>query len=381
MTTAVVTAGRFPTAGEGVTQRWPASAGWRWLLRLALAEPLAIVVLIAHARGIVSDENQRLESAGQIIDWGSDDLAFVSQLYPPIPTAIASILPGGALTLGFVGALCAGVLLQVVWERLRRRRVPRLLTAALLLSVGATPAFLYAATQNLPAFLGLALFAVALAGFLRFAVEGDTQGGFQCGLALGLAALCDPATIVFAAVFGVAAPFVAWQRYRAEPGAVPATCAVVVFPAAAAFAGWAFVEWRFTGGAFATLRRDPALLDFPGGAGRTAVRELRWVVQRVVITPVYTVAAVLAVSRRRDLAVAPWLPLMAVFLVQFLGIHLANGQPLVILGTVAVMFLPAGLPRATQIAVGAVALLQVALAWVPWRPNHPVAVFVDQLFG
>ena len=380
------TIGRLEVASVSVTttglrERWPATASRRWLMRLALAEPYALLVLVADARGIASPENLRLERAGELVDWGADEFTWVAQAYPPVPTALASLLPGGVVMLGFVGAVCAGVILQVLWERMHQRSVPAVPMALLLLSVGATPAFLFSSTHDLAAFLGMSLFTVALAGLLRFAVDGDTEGGFQCGLALGVAAMCDPATAIFAVLLGIAAPLVAWRRYRGEPGAVSATFAVVLFPTVAAFAGWAFLEWRFTGGAYASIRTDPLFLDFPGGVLATLVREIGWMVQRLAITPVYVVVAVLLVARRRTAFLVPILPPLAVLLTQFLGLHLATGQGLVILATAALMIVPADPSRRVQFALALAAVYQVTLAWIPWRPGMSVAEYTERLLG
>lgn len=366
-------------SARGFRPRWPETAARRWTLRVALAMPYMVVAMIADARGVISVANLRLEQAGSLIDWGADDLSFVSEIYPPIPVAIARLLPGGALVLGFVGALCAGVVLQVLWERLHQRAVPAWLTVLLLASVGATPVFFYSSTQDLVAFIGMAFFALAIAGLLRFAVEADTEGGFQCGLAFGVAAMCDPATAVYAIAAGVAAPFVAWRRYREEPGAALATLAVVLTPTLAAFGGWMFLDWRFSGSGL-HLFEEPTFLAFPGGVVDTIARELGYLLVNIAITPVFVVTAVL-IARRRPLALgAHALMLLSILVTHVLGIHVDAGQGLVIIAGVAVLTVGAAPSRAAAGLLGAAAIAQIGLTWTFVRPDTMIDMTIRQVF-
>jgi hypothetical protein len=362
----------------GFRPRWPSSRGRRWLLRLALAMPYAVVVIVASRRDIVSEPNLRLERAADAIDWGADDLGFVTEIYPPIPVAIANVLPGDVWWLGLVGAACAGVVLQVLWERLHQREVPAWLTVLLLASVGLTPAFLYSSTQDLVVFLGMALFAFAIAGMLRFAVEGDTEGGFQCGLAFGVAAMCDPATFVYAIVAGIAAPLVASRRYRNEPGAAAATLAVILVPTVSALAGWTFLVWRFTGELFSPLPDDPAFLDFPGGVLDTIRRE-GWIrLQSLVIMPVFLVT-VAAIARRRPIALgAHALVILAILVTQVLGIHLGSGQGLVIIACIGVLTVATNPGPTMRVALGVAACAQIVLNWSLMPADSVMEAFIRQ---
>lgn len=378
-TTHVATDGMLD-AGVTLRPRWPSTRARRWLLRLVLGLPYVVVALLADRRGIVSTANERLEAAGHTIRWGSDQLDFLGAVYPPIPTGIAALLPGGAIVSGLVGALAGGIVLQVLAERLYVRRTPPWLTVLLVASVGATAPYIYLSTQELAGFLGMALYAFAIAGLLRFAVDGDTEGGFQCGLALGLAAMCDPATVVFAAFMAVAAPLVAWRRYRGQDGAASATLAVIVFPTAAAMLGWAFIEWQFTGGVFAGVRARPEFLAFPDGVARGLLDEFVDVCRRVIITPVFVIATILIAKRRPIALGGPVMAVLSLTVTQWLGLNLGTGQAIVIIASIGVMTIPERPGRSLQILLGVACVVQIALSWLPWRRSLPVWQFVEQLF-
>ncbi|MGB0113689.1 MAG: hypothetical protein WBP59_10745 [Ilumatobacteraceae bacterium] len=364
----------------GFRPRWPERRAHRWVIRLALSLPYIVLAIVANERGIRSSSNQDLEAAANTIDWGSDQLDFVANIYPPVPVAIANLLPSNPVWLGIVGAICGGVVLQVLWERLHQRNVDLWLSVLLLASVGATPAFLYSSTQDLEAFLGMALFALAIAGLLRFTVEGDTEGGFQSGLAFGVAAMCDPATAIYAFFAGIAAPLFASRRYRNEPGAPFATLLVIVVPTVAAFSGWAFLEWRFAGTAFSPLRDAAGFLDFPGGVWDTIVREAGYLLLAVAVMPVFVLTAALMGIRRPIALGAHGLMLLSILITRVVGIHLGSGQGLVIIACVGVLTVGASPSRTVKTLLGLAAVTQVALNWVTIRPGSPIDQFITHLF-
>ena len=224
-------------------------------------------VVVDH-RGFVSAPSAALQVHGDLAR--SSGAAGLAWAYPPIPTFLASVLPGGAMALALVSSLLAGVAMASLWERLARRHVSVPLSIALLASLACVPAVLYGATQDLAAFAGLAFLIIALDGFARFIVDHDTRGGFQAGLMLALAFGCDPVALVYAAALAAAAPLLAHARYRSEPDAGVATASVLIFPVAAAAAAWAFLEWRFTGSAFATVIDRGTLFHFSDGVRERA---------------------------------------------------------------------------------------------------------------
>ncbi len=228
----------------------------RWVLRLLLALPFAALALRADRRGPASPAHTALALRGELLRAGGG-LGGLDSAWPPLPVAALALLPGGTLTAGLLCALAAGTLFLALAERLLHRVRPAA-ALAVLAPVALTPAVWYAGSQDLAATASLAFLALALPGYLRFAVDGETEGGFVAGLLLAVALLCDPVALGYVVALAAAAPLLAGRRYRASPGAGTAAAAVLVFPSAAVLLGWAYLEWRFAGSPLAAL---------PGGAG------------------------------------------------------------------------------------------------------------------
>lgn len=277
-------------------------------------------------------------------------------MYPPIPIALASLLPGGAAALAVVGALVAGTILHALWERLHLRESPAWLTFALLVTFGSTPAFAYLATEDLTGFIGLGLFAIAVTGFLRFATQGDTEGGFLCGLALGVAVACDPVALVYAVCIGAAAAPVAWGRYRGSTGAARASALVIAFPALAAVAGWSFLQWRFTGSASAWIRDLPGAFEFPDGVAGGLADALRRVGVGLLLSPLFVVTQALLVRRRIEALLVAALPVVGLVVSLWLGLRAAAGHAVVLLGMLAVLSIPRRPPPRLAALLGLVAV-------------------------
>jgi hypothetical protein len=366
--------------GRSDIQRWPLTAPRRWLLRVALAVPYFVLAAITTSKDIASAVNVRLEESGALIEWGSRDLgAFIGDMYPPIPIAIASLIPGGAAALSWVGAAFAGILLHALWERLHVRGVRSWLIIVLLVTFGASPAFCYIATQDLSGFLGLGLFAVALTGFLRFATQGDTEAGFKCGLNLGLAVACDPAAIIYAACLGVAAAPVALSRYRGEHHSVRAAALVIAFPAMAAITCWAFLQWVFTGSWFGWLTDDPNVFAFEGGAWHSLGDSLSKVLIGLSASPLFIATQVMLIRRRFEALLVALLPLVGTMLGLWLGLRYANGATIVLLGMIGIVSVPRNpsLKVSTLLAACAVA----GFALVSLRLTLPSGPVKDWLYA
>jgi hypothetical protein len=333
-----------------------------WAPRLALAAPLIVASIIVDGRGFVSAPHAALEANGALARAGG--AAGLKWAYPPIPTFLASILPGGALSLAIVSSVLAGVALASLWGRLERRQVPVGLSLLLLGSLAVVPAAWYGASQDLAAFAGLAFLIIALDGFVRFTVDYDTRGGFVAGLMLALAFGCDPNALIYAATLGAAAPLLAHQRYRNEAGATSATLCVLVFPVAAAAGAWAFLEWRFTGATFHTVTASHDLFAFPGGVLSSAAHAVREGVAAALRSPLYLVVGGLLVARRRIAGLGYALPVVGLMVGQWIGLPYSSVSAFMMLTAIAIMTVPAR-PSATAVRLlGAAAIVQIVVATV-----------------
>ncbi|MEO5898534.1 MAG: hypothetical protein ABIR68_00220 [Ilumatobacteraceae bacterium] len=365
------------------TRHWPQTASARWAVRVALSVPYLGLAAFLTAQQLTSEVNTRLEASGHLIQWGSRDLgSFIGVMYPPGPIAIASVLPGGAVALSWVGALLAGVVLHAVWERLLVRGVSGWLIAVLVVCFAATPAFAFLATEDLSGFLGLALFAVALTAFLRFAAEGDTEGGFVCGLSLGLAIACDPAALIYALCLAGAAAPVALHRYRGQRHSAQASALVIAFPAVSALAGWTFLQWLFTGSPLGWLTHDPNVFAFRSGVLGDLAATGRTMAIGVLVSPLFVISQVLLIKRRREAMLVAVLPLVGSGLALWLGLRVASGHTVVLLGLIALVSVPARPSRATSIvlAASAIATLGLVIGWVV-ASNGLLHVWVDHVFS
>lgn len=326
-------------------QRWPESLSQRTLLRLLLCLPYLALAVWADHRGFHSTINTGLAAQGEPVALFSSNLDFLAQAYPPVPTVLAAIVPGGVGALAVLGALATGGLLHLCWERLVRADAPGRLIAALLLGLACMPAFWFNATQNLVGFLGLALFAITLAGMLDFLFSGRTSSGFAAGLSLGFAVLCDPAALVYALSVAVAAPFLAWERFRNDPQAIASTMAVLLYPTLMFLTAWAFLQWRFTGALWHEQPIAPHAFRFPHGVlGYLGTRSERIGLQ-VLCSPVFLLSAFLVLRRRPIAFVALVIVPLDLIATVWLGLRATNLQGLVLLNLIGVLAVPTRPPR------------------------------------
>lgn len=337
--------------------RWPATLGRRTLLRVLLCAPYLALAIWLDLHGVRSATAARIEAAGQALGRAPGAFGVLVHAFPPIPLGIARFLPGGAPALGLVGALCAGGVLQLCWERLVRAEVPGWLIAVLVVAVGGAPVFWFNATEDLAGFLGVALFAVAVTGMLDFLYLGRTSAGFTAGLSLAAAVLCDPSALVYAASVLLAVPFLAWERLRREPGSVRSAIAVIAFPTTAVLGAWAFLEWRFTGAPWHTLALAPHAFTFRAGAMTGLVGALRHVGWQLVCAPLFVVSAVLVLPRRPIACLALLAVPLDLVAARWLGLHSTTGQGLVLLNLVGVLAMPT---RPNQVVSAIVAVAAVA---------------------
>jgi hypothetical protein len=357
---------------------WPGTYGRRTWLRLALSAPYAVLAFVLWANGYHPEQNQLLLDRGATIRWGDTELSFLDRVNPPMPVAVAS-LAGSTLVIGILAALAAGTLLHLVVERLVQREVPLALIVPLVVAIGTAPGFLELTSGDLAAFSGLVMLVFALEGFMRFAFLGHTQGGFQAGFALGVATLCDPVALVYAATLALAAPLMAWVRYQGQPGATRATAAVIIFPSVAAAAGWAFLQWRFAGHVV-----SPVAPDALPGAGEALPRlwdTTRAIGRDLLTAPVYLLCGTLLALRRPLALVGYVLPVVGLFGVLYTGLRYTHAEAALMLILIAAMTVPARPPRAIVAALAGAAILKLGIEWTFAAGNPDIRELLSRLSG
>ncbi|GIF72032.1 hypothetical protein [Asanoa siamensis] len=304
-----------PTVAIPRWQRWspaeerrPGSAVIRWLLRVLLALPFVGLALHAAHQGYVA--------------------------------------PGPALAAGLV----TGIVLGALGERLLAWQVPIRLVVPFVF----VPALAFQGSQDPAAMVTLACLALAVEGFVHFAVAGRPEGAVRVGLALGVAALFDPMAIGYAAAFAIAAPYVAAERRR--PG--PPSWAVLLFPAVALFLGRIVLEWRLTGQVGLSL--DSAGLGGAVGGALVAVAH----------TPLYAAVGVIYAFRRPRALIGYLVPALCVFATLLIGLPYSAVSAYLLLTLVALVAVPRAPSRRLGVFLGTVALLQWAQA-LTWPPTSP----------
>lgn len=347
--------------GKGLIPKYPSAAGLRWLLRFALAAPFVVLTLVLAAvpHYLDATANGALAAKADAIRSAPVGIGLLVTLYPPVPTILAALLPGGVIALGVFGSLAAGFFLQRVIEWLWRRRLSVTQRIAFVLMLAATPLFAFLVTTNLEITLGLVLFGLGMIDLVRFIVFANTQAGFRVGMYFAAAALSAPAFLFSIIIAACVAPFLVHSRR----GAGFANLLVLVFPTVAAFVTVEVLEIVFRG--------DP--LAVFGGSGLRFHPERITLVQSLLGSPwgwLYFVPAAAGMAlaflvRRPIVAFVPPLLMGSVLLMAVLGVtpQGSSGMTFLILMSVAIAFAPRArrLPARTMTIV--LALTQIVVGW------------------
>jgi hypothetical protein len=354
----------------------------RWLYRLALSVPYVIVALILEwTAGKPADTpNQQLLARVASIDWSRADPEWIGQIYPPLSTLLATIIPGGRLGLSIAGALIAGVFLQKLVEIMMQRRFPISTVVILTLAISANPLFAYTALENFAAFLGLAFFGIAAPGLVRFVAWRNTRSGFRAGMLLMFAALADLSGLVYVLTAAVAAPFLRLAR-AGQRGARAANVLVIIYPTVAALAAIVFLTWIFTGDPLNTFGRG--ILDGSderfGSLGPLFTTINGW----LLAAPVISAWAVALIVRRPGSIIVSTLVFVAVlgsFVVGLIPPGSA-GNTFILMTVMAIALIPTAKSVATTILVDAVAVLQIAIAWAAAFNRDIVVTWMAAIAG
>ncbi len=345
--------------------QYPRSRGRRWMLRLVFSTPFLLAAFIASANPtpLASSRNAQLVEQVSGIPWNTVDASWLSTIYPPISTILASITPGGRLGLGILGALLAGVLLQRILTILVQRRVPLSTTIILMVALAGNPLFFFMAVENLPAFLGLAFFGIALADVVRFVAWGNTQSGFRAGLLMMLAALSDLSGLLYVATAALASPFL--QHWRAhQPGARRANFLVIVYPTLGALSSIVLLNLIFLGRPSGPIGQElaqdagtrfMALLDIfgtPTGWLLVAPVVSAWLIALIVRRPGAIIVSTLV-----------FVALLGAFVIGLLPPGSA-GNTYIMMILLAIALIPSARTPATNVLVDVVAVAQIVIAWM-----------------
>jgi hypothetical protein len=351
---------------------------------LTLAVPFVALADLANVAGGPSPANNALHRQAASLHWASGQLGWVAHAYPPLALTVARLFPGGARGLAIAGGLCTGILIQLTIERLRLRAVPVASAALLTAAVALTPAFWFVATQDFSALLTLSLLSMALTGLLDFTFNRSTESGFIAGIGFGLATMCDLGALPFAVAGALATLFVTPRTTAVrEIARRRAAATVVLFPSAAAVAGWVFLQWRFTGSWSRSFSgADPALFRFPGGPVAALARAASSVGHDLAFAPILIAAAVLLFARRPSSALAPLAFVGCVIANRWVGAPLSGPTVVVLLGVVALVLIPERLTSAERVVLWACVGLQVGLAYAGLRFGlAPVADWAHRLLS
>ncbi|WP_229085080.1 hypothetical protein [Curtobacterium sp. GD1] len=336
----------------------------RWLLRAAFALPYVTVALLtvgaATTPQLAATGNQAtLDRATAALDGGV--VQAIGQLYPLLSGVLLRFLPFGVHGAAVLGGVAAGVFLQVLAQAMLRRGVRMRKVVVFTVALGANPLYAFVALNDLQAFLGIALFAVALTDMVRFSSYGDTQAGFRAGLSLMLSTLLDPMGLVYVVVAAVTVPLLEVAR-QGQHGLRRANTMVLVFPSVAVLGSVAVLDLLVLRDPFAALRRTVSL-----DTQRLAVLDhLFTSFDGLLLGAMVLAGCLLALLVHRPGAIAIVFALFAGILAGYaIGLIPAAtaGNTFVTMLAVAVAILPRATTRTTSMLITVLAALQIPLAW------------------
>ena len=360
---------------------FPRDPVFRWILRLVLAVPYLVIAWAGSQSAVTArlyTPNHQLLVHIAHIDWNRADVTWIGDIFPPLSTLLAAVIPGGETGLAIAGALVAGVFLQKILEIMVQRNFRPGMTTIMMLALAANPLFAYTVTENFAAFLGLAFFGLGIADIVRFVAWGNTQSGFRAGLFLMLATLSDLSGILYVLTAAAAAPFLRLGR-RHQQGARGANVLVIVFPTLAAIGSIAILNLIFlhrplgstgraliagTADRFATI---PHLFDQPSG----------W----LLIAPVLSAWVVALIVRRPGSILVSTLVFVAILGAFVIGLIPAGsaGNTFILMTLMAIALVPTRREVITVVMMDIVAVLQIAIAWATAFNRDIVLQWMDTL--
>lgn len=343
---------------------YPRSAVGRWVMRLVVAAVYSSVTLLtAQDAAKLNTPNQQLLDHVASIQWDRADVSWLGQIYPPLSTLIAAIIPGGRIGLGIAGAIVAGIFLQKMLEIMVQRRFSPWLAGLLILALSANPLFGYTVTENFAAFLGLAFFGLGITDIVRFVAWGNTQSGFRAGIFLMLAVLSDLSGLLYVLTAAATAPFLTLGR-KHQPGARGANLIVILYPTVAALVAVMTLNLIFTGrlvgavgqsllvGADERFAALGPLFMSPNGLLLVAPVLSAWLVALIVRRPGSILVSTLV-----------FIAILGAFVVGLIPSGSA-GNTFILMTMMAIALVPTPRSKLLISLMDVVAFLQIAIAWL-----------------
>ncbi|HWH26940.1 MAG TPA: hypothetical protein VNT53_09870 [Pseudolysinimonas sp.] len=342
---------------------FPRTRSARWLVRLLFAFPYMLPTMFAMGRAdsVDTPNAQLLQHVAQI-PWDRADASWLGEIYPPLSTLIAAGIPGGRAGLSIAGAFIAGIFLQKMLEVMVQRRFRPSTAAILLIALAANPLFFYTATENFPAFLGLAFFGLGIADIVRFVAWGNTQSGFRAGMFLMLATLSDLSGLAYVLTAAAAAPFLRLGRHG-QRGARGANVLVIVYPTVASLIAVLLLNSFFLGNpigsvgtrllAGTTERFESVgpLFQTPSGWLLVASVLSAWLMALIVRRPGSILVSTLVFGA-----------LITAFVLGLLPPGSA-GNTFIAMTLMAIALIPTPKRRLLVVLMNVVAILQIGIAW------------------
>lgn len=245
----------FVESESGRLPKYPNARWARWTLRLLIAafySGLAIWWNIASGGDWSGTANAALADRVDAIDWSTPGVGVIGQLYPPITSLVAAVIPGNAFGLAIAGAVGAALTVQLVLQSLQRKLFPVGVRTIFIVTLATTPLYTYVVLTNFEATIGLMFFGLAMVDLVRFVTWANTQAGFRAGLLFACAAFSDSTTVFSALVAAVGGGLLIQSR----AGARVANAVVVAFPTVTLFVSLAVLGLAFGAGPLAMVRGD-----------------------------------------------------------------------------------------------------------------------------
>jgi len=352
----------------------------RWLLRFAFSVPY--VVLAVFSNGAPSSPllaltgNQvTLDRATAALDGGV--VQAVGQLYPLLSGVLLRFLPFGVHGAAVVGGVAAGVLLQLLAQAMLRRGIRTRKVVVFTIALGANPLYAFVALNDLQAFLGIALFALAIADMVRFFAYGDTQAGFRAGLLLMVSTLVDPMGLVYVVIAALTSPLLELAR-RGQPGIRRANTLVLVFPSIAVLGSMSVLDLLVLRDPFAALR-NTVHTDTTRLGG---LQHLVGSFDGLLLLAMVVAGCLLALLVHRPgaivIVVALFVGILTGYAIGLIPVATA-GNTFVTMLAVAIAILPRASSRITSVLITALAALQIPLAWIAAFQRAVVAEWMHAL--